>query len=180
MTGHAEQVAYLRTQCLPTIQREGWMVSGHNRTALDLGGNITYTAGLTEAGVPELAMAGLPHETAAVLLNRLARMHLAEELQPGRQVLLDGHPFLIVDAPGVIGPVARSLYGRHVRFRQVLWPDRDGRHPTDPVWRRATHPTQTIYDQPMPAHMRPTGDGLVGVLDEIEHRSTRPDEGAPS
>jgi hypothetical protein len=166
---NAEAMTYLREQAIPLIRDHGWMIAGHTRSELSPGGAITYTAGLTEAGIAELAMTGLPHEPSAVLLNFLARVHLESEFSAGREVLMPNATTLrLVDAPGVIGPIARSLYGARARFLQVLWPDPQGRYPTDRGWSQELVP-QPVYSEPLTEYLLPTGDGLVGILDEVEH-----------
>lgn len=169
MGGNAEAMAYLRDNAIPLIRENGWMVAGHDRSEMSPGGSITYTAGLTDAGIAELVITGLPHEPAAVLLNYLARVHLENEFAPGRAVLMPNASTLrLVDAPGVLGPIARALYGNRVRFLQVLWPDPAGRYPTDRTWSQEVVP-QPVYAEPLAGYLLPLGDGLVGKLDEVEH-----------
>jgi len=165
-----EELRYLREVSIPLIRQHGWIVNGFNAST-SLAGNITYTAGLTEAGVAELAVAGLPHAPAGLLLNDAARVHLNSELAPGMSVpTSNGVTLRVVDAPGVIGPVSRSLYGQQVRFWQLLWPDPDGVYPDQPGWTATLHPRQPIYTDPPTGYRPPAGDGLVGLLDHLSRR----------
>lgn len=168
------ELRYLRQVAIPLVREHGWIVNAYNANT-SLGGNITYTAGLTEAGIAELAVAGLPHAPAGLLLNDAARVHLNSELIPGESYpTCNGVVLRVVDAPGVIGPVARSLYGRQVRFRQLLWPDTAGVYPDQPGWTETPHPYQPIYMEPPPGYRPPDGDGLVGLLDRLDHRRDSP------
>lgn len=160
MAGTDELLAYIERVALPEVRKNGWHVHGHTIDPGRQDGNITYTVGLTEAGLPELALAGLPHDIAAVILNDCARKHLTEALRPGRSYNSAGGAYLdVVDAPGIPGPLARAMYGGRVRFLQLLWDVL-----ADPV----------VYDQPLPAELLPAGDGVVGHRDEVglrnEHR----------
>jgi hypothetical protein len=166
--GDAEK--YLRNECLPLIRAHGWMCAGHEMPSGQLASTITYTAGLTEAGIAELAMVGLPYNNAAVLLNFLARLHLENTLREGSMVPMPNATELkLVDAPGLIGPVARALYGRRVRFLQAMWPDGRGLYPTDPGWPADLH-AQPVFDVVPPGYLAPVGDGLVGALDAVHQR----------
>lgn len=170
----ADQVAWLRNEVIPVIRAHGWYCHGYDQPSGQLAGAITYTAGLTEAGVPELAIVGLPHEPAAVMLNFLARLHLEREFVAGVRVPMPNATELeMVDAPGIIGPIARALYGRRVRFVQALWPDMAGRYPTDGGWAHDLA-RQVPYVDPLPGYLMPAQDGVVGVLDERAHQQLRP------
>jgi hypothetical protein len=163
MTSDRERLAYLREQALPTIRERGWMVASHARPG-QTGGEVSYTAGLTEAGRAELLVARLPSTLAAVILNDVARTHLSRALSPGMEVPAAGGGWVrVVDAPGALAPVARSLYGRHARFLQLLW-GMGGVYPDSPSW-SASYPAQPIYSVPLPDSVLPTSDGLVGLLD---------------
>jgi Domain of unknown function (DUF4262) len=166
-----DALRYLRQQVLPDVHKHGWAVHGHTVDPTELAGNITYTVGLTEAGMPELAICALPQDQAAVVLNAAAGVHINGGIALGQWVTLaQSFRFMPVDAPGVVGPVARSLYGRQVRFWQLLWPDPlDGLLPTDERWDRC-YPKQPVWSQPLPEELLPTGDGLVGHLDEVARR----------
>lgn len=166
-----EILRYIQHVAIPAVREYGWHVHGHMVSATGLGGNITYTVGLTEAGLPELAMTGLPHTTAAVILNDCARTHLRNELVVGgRYRSAAGANIHVIDGPGVIGPLARAMYGSGVRFLQLLWACPHGHYPTDPAW-GDDHPRQPVYAFPLPADVLPTGRGVVGHLDEVAERT---------
>lgn len=170
MSVDAGELRYLRGVVIPLIRENGWIVVPFNLNT-SLAGNITYTCGLTEAGVAELAVAGLPHEAAGVLLSDAGRVHLNTELRPGMLLPTgNGVALRVVDAPGIVGTMARSLYGRQVRFWQLLWPDRDGVYPDEPGWTDSPHPRQPIYTDPPAGFEPPAGDGLVGLLDILTRR----------
>lgn len=172
MTESADQVlAYINQTVLPRIARDGWVVQAHNLST-ELGGNVTYTVGLTDADLPELAIAGLPHEVAGVILNDCARTHLGVQIRAGLVYYTAGGTTVkVVDAPGVEGPLARALYGARVRFLQLLWPDPDGNFPTSPAWTPNNHPAQPVYDQALPGIAEWDGvRGVVGHMDEVALR----------
>lgn len=172
MTGEDDILTFINDVALPSVKEHGWHVHGHMVSATELGGNITYTVGLTEAGLPELAVTGLPHNTAAVILNDCARTHLGAEMRPGVQYFsAGGSHLLVVDAPGIVGPLARVMYGESVRFRQLLWADNVGRFPTSPAWRDGGHPRQPVYDEPLAEDLLPGSAGVVGHLDEVLRRN---------
>ncbi len=171
---------YIRKVAVPAVREHGWHVHGHMTSATQLSGNITYTVGLTEAGLPELAMTGLPHEIAAVILNDSARQHLQAEIRPGLQFQSAGGSLLrAVDAPGVIGPLARSMYGAPVRFLQLLWACPHEHFPTEPEW-LDDHPQQPVYTTPLPAELLPEGGGVVGHMDEVTQRRDADRPGGPA
>lgn len=158
---------YIRDVAVPSVREHGWHVHGHTLSARKLGGNITYTVGLTEAALPELAVAGLPHTAAAVILNDCARSHLRNELVAGaRRVSAAGATLEVVAAPGVVGPLARAMYGARVRFLQLVWACPDGHFPGDAAWRPVDHPAQPVYDVALDAGLLPAGDGVVDRFDE--------------
>jgi hypothetical protein len=141
------------------------MVQGVFSTEADPGPNFAYTVGLTEAGLPELVITGLPHhDLAAELLNTAARLHLADEIRAGREVTEAATVALrAVDAPGTIAGPAFALYGRRVRFVQLVWPDQGGAYPGDDGW--ALGDAQPLFTEPLPPEDRPDHDGLVAAID---------------
>jgi hypothetical protein len=166
-----EILAYIHEVALPLVREHGWHVQGHCAETDGLGGNITYTVGLTEAGLPELAVSGLPHGAAATILNHCARTHLRQELGVDMRYRTGaGTNLHVIDAPGVMGPLARTMYGAAVRFRQLLWACPHGHYPNFPQW-GDDHPRQPVYAIPLPSDMLPTGDGVVGHLDEVTRRN---------
>jgi hypothetical protein len=134
--------------CRDHIARSGWYCVGVTNPARP----FTYTVGLTQTyGHPELVVAGLSpfqgrdalaaavdwikeggafgdgDETGRVIQNYLARF---------RAVNLDAciHPF----------SVSNAYYGRPVPRLQLVWPDADGRFPSDEHCDRQTAAAQMI------------------------------------
>lgn len=155
---------HMLARVIPVIRKHGWMVQGVFGTKTDPGPNFAYTIGLTEAGIPELVITGLPHGLATVLLNAYARRHfLVEELHAGDEVTKAPSlvPFRVVDAPGTIGGPATVLYGKHARFLQLVWPDQDGNYPGDPGW-TYDGDAQPVFSTPRPDP--PTNDGMIPLM----------------
>ena len=122
------------------IAQCGWAVTMVVPTSTDPGAPFAYTVGLTARTQPELVIAGLDPLIAQTLLNDLAARVIEQHMQlaHGQHLhdLIAGYDAVLVD-----GPVTDDLYpgtaiGRygadHVRLRQIVWPDRDGRFPWDP------------------------------------------------
>jgi hypothetical protein len=94
---------------------------------------FAYTVGLTQRGLPELAIAGLPPELCMQLLNRLATRMVDEglELQDGAKVDKIAQGFAVTvhevdaDVAQEVFRVAGSMYGT-VKAWQVFWPDAQG------------------------------------------------------
>jgi hypothetical protein len=104
---------------------------------------FSYTVGLTEAGLPELVIIGLPENVAGTILNMLAKRSLETDLEVGqRYELPNGDQNLEYLIGPVSSPSRRSylkmaavLYDRHrVKALQVIWPSKDGLFPTDEGW----------------------------------------------
>ncbi len=94
---------------------------------------FAYTVGLSQRGLPELAIAGLPPELCMQLLNRLATRMVDEglELQDGAKIDKVAQGFAVkvhevdTDVAQEVLRVAGSLYGT-VKAWQVFWPDAHG------------------------------------------------------
>ncbi len=125
----------LLAQFRQTIAREGWVVTGvaeDNRcsdprctTSHGLNPNpFLYTAGLTDAGLPELLLEGVAANDAARVLNALAKLATGAELTPGTPYEVRGQVATVepVNQPEGrrICKVAAALYGGHkVRVLRV-------------------------------------------------------------
>jgi hypothetical protein len=122
------------------IARYGWAVTMVEPTPTEPCTPFAYTVGLTAHGQPELVIAGLDPLIAQALLGDLAARVLKHDLQltHGQHLhdLIAGYDAVLVD-----GPITDDLYpgtgiGRygadHVRLRQIVWPDRNGRFPWNP------------------------------------------------
>ena len=142
----------IRQDRLRTIERHGWSVtsvSGDGTTAA-----FAYTIGLTRFhGHPELLTAGLPHSTAAQLLNGLAEQIRGGKRYAAGNVLIkpNGHrwQFIPVDDPTQLVD-AQETYASEaglVPGLQVIWSDHDGHWPWQPGW---THglARQPLYGRP--------------------------------
>ena len=125
---------YAEQWLLPTIDRHGWAV-----TAVDgdrVHAPFAYTIGLTEQGLPELVITGLPQAGAHAVLQSVAQHCLEEErLVPGTQPTVDGVE-IGLEVVAVPHPEAHlfdavSLYGTETRALQLVWQDARGRWPWD-------------------------------------------------
>src|SRR5215469_1887242 len=89
----ADYLAHLRD----LIVRHGWIVQGVERDGPHP--PWSYTAGLTEAGLPELVITGMRNAPAARLLNRVAAhiVHAEPPLHGDRIALEDGPVIEIVE-----------------------------------------------------------------------------------
>ncbi|GLY01051.1 MULTISPECIES: DUF4262 domain-containing protein [Actinoplanes] len=131
---------------------------------------FAYTVGLTEAGLPELTVAGLPPETGQALLNELAT-RLTEDgvrLRHGQRVgdLLEGHDVVIVagEPTDLLFPgAAVARYGGpRVRLRQIVWPDPWDHFPWQEDYESAACPQPTIGRPERPAGAAPRCAGFRG------------------
>lgn len=126
------------------IDQHGWMVQGVFPTAEDHGPPYCYTVGLTECGLPELCMTGLPPEVARVILNTAASQarDSGEPFYHGQRLshlgsLLKNNVTLAVveglpSEEGVWPGMAYRFYDPfEVRLQQLVWPDDEGRFPWD-------------------------------------------------
>lgn len=110
------------------IHAQGWMVQGVASSSDASGdGDMMFTVGLTEAGLPELVIIGIPrdpagHAVAVAVLNHLARLSLADELVAGGvyPAGLDEAEVTVTDRqPGKPLSLAWLMYGRD-RVRHLL------------------------------------------------------------
>ncbi len=122
----------LDTVIMPLVRRNGWAVQGVEGRQ-----PFAYTVGLTDCGLPELVVTGLPAAPAAGLLNDVARQVLHEDVLscqrlPSTQGELQ---LLAVERPQEHLLTATALYGDDVRGTQLVWPDDRGRYPWQVGWR---------------------------------------------
>lgn len=132
------------------IEEHGWMVQAVFPTENEPGVPFAYTVGLTAKGLPELVIAGLPHQVAGDLLNTAAQASLDKPFEAGQTVdTLATVPFRVVPAELAEVNVARDLYGDDkVTALQLVWPDRNGAVPWEPTWLADTlQPVYTVEDQ---------------------------------
>lgn len=99
---------------------------------------FSYTAGLSEKGLPELVMVGIPAKDAHPILNEAAQRQIDQGVfQAGLRV-----PELIANFDCLVGDVANEWVSRlcwmaqamasdalAVKARQIIWPDMRGRFP---------------------------------------------------
>jgi hypothetical protein len=152
--------------CLGKIAKFGWVIQGVLPRQGDKDIPFAYTVGLTEAGLPELVISGLPVGTAQSILNTAARQSLETSLRPG-QALTDvaSVPLRVIDAPFAEVNMARRLYpGKDVQALQLVWPDSAGAYPAEPGW--SLRDAQPIY-APVPQHSRPQATGVDDVHNAI-------------
>ncbi len=97
---------------------------------------FAYTIGMTGKGLPELAVSGLDQETMAVILNLAGEVHQVNEILVGSELplpLMTEVRMRIIDAPEIVAGIAQAVYpDSDLQFRQVVWPDDDGRYPGEP------------------------------------------------
>lgn len=144
---------------LPIIRRCGWMVQFVGGTRAHA--PFAYTAGLTDAGLPELVVTGLAHLRSAELLNAVAGHYLHADPVPvhGDRIRLNDGPCLEVVSlphPDAHLLVARNLYGGALRAQQLVWCDDRGRWPWE-RGHRASQGGQPVLgprDAGMPASMQ--------------------------
>jgi hypothetical protein len=117
---------------LDLVAQYGWAVQGVSRDGLQP--PWAYTVGLTEAGLPELVVSGMPVRRAQDLLNDVAShvVHSGVALTPGQQVPLVGGPTIeIVELSESTARLvtAVDIYGPGIRALQLVHADDRGRWP---------------------------------------------------
>lgn len=95
---------------------------------------LAYTTGLTERGLPELAITGLPPDLACILLNHAAQAAIdGTAVEAGSRVRAGMRRPVWFEAIDVIDPeplrLTRLLYGQEFTTVQLAWPDDAGRYP---------------------------------------------------
>jgi hypothetical protein len=117
--------------------RHGWAVQGVE--AAGVRPPYAYTLGLTDCGLPELLVTGMPLGRAASLLNGVAEHAVhAEPPVPGERIPLRGGPTIeIVELlnPDAHMDTAVALFGDGFRALQLVWADGRGRWPWDTGFR---------------------------------------------
>lgn len=114
------------------IAAHGWTVIAVFPTADNPGPSFAYTVGLSERGLPELSVYGLPGRVAHPLLNEVARRMVESKraLETGERiegVLVDDVALVAVamsDATEL--NLVREIYGSVAAAVQVVWPDAHG------------------------------------------------------
>lgn len=143
-----EMLAYLRT-VVEKIIDYGWAL----QTVFDPDGDpakmFTYTAGLTDRGLPELWIATLAPEQAGRILNSVAEL-VVDGLPPTPGSVVDAGwstPFRFhgpCDLEAVEVGVAVTLAPGPVTLLQVLWPDTAGLYPGDVGYDEARFPQRLL------------------------------------
>lgn len=116
------------------IDTHGWAVIGVFPTSPEDGAPFSYTAGLTDRGLPELAIYGLPPHTAGGVLNAAARHAIDHGPlscgEPINGLLANGLSVvaLAMDDTDDLSTV-RGLYGVVLAAQQIVWPDARNRMP---------------------------------------------------
>ncbi|MDO2394781.1 DUF4262 domain-containing protein [Mycobacterium avium subsp. hominissuis] len=173
------------------IAAHGWTVIAVFPTADDPGPSFAYTVGLSERGLPELSVYGLPGRVAHSLLNEVARRMVASAvgLATGERVegvLADDMALVAVamsDAREL--NLVREIYGSVAAAVQVVWPDGAGVLP----WEKGSRVTED--DQPVrgcPPQARPlyhasrlpvtTAQELADLIGDQPRRSLLDSDGA--
>ena len=117
-----------------TIDAHGWAIVGVFPADAAEGAPFCYTVGLTDKGLPELAIYGLDLNTGGGILNGSAqRMIDCGELRGGERIdgeLDGGLPLAVIDMGDTSELAAvRRFYGAILAARQIVWPDPQGRMP---------------------------------------------------
>lgn len=116
------------------IDKGGWSAIGV--LGDETGPPFAYTAGLTEHGRPELIITGLEPGQACRILNRAARLAVADRTFLDEPYLDDvvRPPYRLAVLPVVATGdmhVARLLFGPDFQALQLVWPDDAGNFPWD-------------------------------------------------
>ncbi|MGB3709637.1 DUF4262 domain-containing protein [Gordonia sp. (in: high G+C Gram-positive bacteria)] len=95
---------------------------------------LAYTTGLTELGLPELAITGLPPDLACVLLNHAAQASVdGTVVAPGSRVHAGMRKPVWFEAIDVIDleplRLSRLVFGQGFSTVQLVWPDHADRYP---------------------------------------------------
>lgn len=111
--------------------RHGWAVQGVEGDRIHP--PYAYTLGLTECGLPELVVTGMPLPRAAALLNSVAQ-HVVHAEPPavGERIPLIGGPLVeIVELPHPDAHLntAVALFAGELRALQLVWADDRGHWP---------------------------------------------------
>lgn len=123
-------------QVVKGVREHGWVVQGIHPCAGQDGKVYAHTVGLTDAGLPELLVAGLDSAAMAEILNRGARFTLSSELSDGDVVTeFCSVPLQVKQINNEPAVVARKLYpDKVVELLQLVWPDSGGAYPGDSAW----------------------------------------------
>lgn len=117
------------------VAKHGWGVVGVFPTPGDPGPGFAYTVGLSEKGLPELVMYGLPTEVAHDIVNMVAKSMVDKESAPPVGEPIYGvasaplMPIGLKDATDL--SMVCSLYGSVASAIQLVWPDKAGAWPWD-------------------------------------------------
>lgn len=101
---------------------------------------VSHTIGMTDRGLPEFAISGVPQTWAAALLNQfVARIPQGDTIPPEEDAILaedfsNGYPVMARPLPTkeanqTIAFKARLYYGRDVPIWQVILSDKESRWP---------------------------------------------------
>lgn len=120
------------------VDKHGWAVQGVGADVEAGVPGFAYTVGLAKKGLPELIVLGLPMDAAQPILNTLARRMVdGESFEDGSDIIEAANlPLRLQTLEGAHlrnwVRFADLMNGEPVGVRQLVWPDRDGRFPTDP------------------------------------------------
>lgn len=125
------------------IEEYGWAIQGVFPTEDHPGPYFDYTVGLHLKGLPELVIYGLPHQSAAKLLNQLALKQIEEgPLTPGQRLedeLKNGLDLYTLDATHDHECFqAQYMAKEDITVIQIVWPDQNNKFPWEP--------DATVYD----------------------------------
>lgn len=122
-------------QARDNIARRGWTVVGVFPVPGEPSVPFSYTAGLSEKQLPELAIYGLDARTAGTLLNAAAQRMIdnAKVFESGERIdglLAGGLPLSAVAMIQTTDMnMVRTLYGTVATAVQIVWPDTEGKMP---------------------------------------------------
>lgn len=154
---HRARMAQFLADTRQRIAESQWVVMNIFPTEQDPGTMFHYTVGLSQYGLPELEMTGLPPEVAGSILNGLGQQMLDSEAYTHGQRLA-GHlsdgkfDLVLIEADNIHHDeyptaMARLLYGEDIKVLQAVWPDDENRFPWDEGY--SIHPeTQILFGDP--------------------------------
>jgi hypothetical protein len=141
------------------IAKHGWTHIGVFNTeetpADEFGPPFTYSVGLTERGMPEIVILGLPPKMAMGLINDTVHMWTEEGVSAFNvpvQGILKGMPVMYLEVEpekeSWYFSATRRFYGDRVKPVQMIWPDEDGRFPWQEGFNPKFLPHQPLLGKP--------------------------------
>lgn len=134
------------------MERRGWAVQGVGSDG-DFP-QFSYTVGLSKVGHPEVIALGLPMEVMHNVLNNVGtavvEKHQTFQPLPGYRYdnIVENYAVIFRACSNRQFNVARRFFGEDIGALQLLWPDAEGRYPTDANFREQLKPFQPLIEEP--------------------------------